>query len=823
MKRIDLGGRWNLSQRGKNEKIKATVPGCVHTDLLAAKKIEDPFYRDNELSLQWIGETAWVYSRTFTVSKSVIGHDRVALRCHGLDTLATVRINGRPVGVADNMFRTWEFDVRRVLKEGKNTIEVTLGSVIPYIARRQRERQLHAWKAPNEVKGGCWVRKMPCNFGWDWGPVLVTAGIWRDIELVAFDAVRLADVSIRQDHGKRGEVGLAIAASVEGDGELTARATVSLDGSVVATGEAPIDVGTGTVDVTVGDAQLWWPNGMGGQPLYDVAIEVVDASGHVVDEAARCIGLRTLALDRKTDKWGESFQFVANGVPFFAKGANWIPADAFPTRVSDEQYARLLGDSAAAHMNMVRVWGGGVYECDRFYDLCDELGLCVWQDFMFACSTYPAFDADFLASVRAEAEDNVRRIRHHPCLALWCGNNELEQGLVDDAGGEWKMNWADYGALFDELLPEVVARLDPERDYWPSSAHSPHGDRCDAQNPAWGDAHLWAVWHGQKPFEWYRTAPHRFVSEFGFQSFPEPRTVEAYTEPEDRNVTSYVMEQHQRSGTGNTRILQYLLDWFRLPTEFDATLWLTQILHGMAMKYAVEHWRRNMPQTMGAIYWQLNDCWPVASWASIDYHGRWKALHYLARRFYAPLLVSGVEDPEKGAVAIHVTSDLPTRCPATVRWSVTDAAGKPLAQGSKDVTVAARKDCRVETLKLAKLLKQVGERNLLVWVDLEVEGSVVSQNLVTFARPKHLELQAPEFEVAIEAAADGGFAVELTAKHPALWAWLELDGTDAAYSDNFVDVRPGRSVDILVYPAEPMTAKAFAKALKVRSLTDTYA
>ena len=293
-------------------------------------------------------------------------------------------------------------------------------------------------------------------------------------------------------------------------------------------------------------------------------------------------------------------------MPFFAKGANWIPADAFAARLGLADYESLLRSAADAHMNMLRVWGGGVYESEDFYNLCDELGLCVWQDFMFACSTYPAFDRAFLRSVRAEAEHQVRRLRHHACIALWCGNNELEQGLVGNelVAGAARMSWRDYGKLFDKLLPEVVRRNDPERAYWPGSPHTPCGDRSQYNNPACGDAHLWEVWHGRKPFESYRTNLHRFCSEFGFQSFPEPRTVRRFTVPADRNVTSYIMEQHQRSGIGNSTIFQYMLDWFRLPRDFDSALWLSQILHGVGMKYAVEHWRRSMPRTMGALYWQ---------------------------------------------------------------------------------------------------------------------------------------------------------------------------------------------------------------------------
>ncbi len=431
MQRVDLTGAWQLQQAGQEEVIPAQVPGCVHLDLLAAKKIDDPYVRDNEARVQWIGEVDWVYSRTFTVSAELLEHEQVLLRCLGLDTLATLTLNGVELGQTDNMFRTWEFDVKGRLREGENTLEVRFASTFPYIRQRQQEHDISGWSSAREVAGRAWVRKEPCNYGWDWGPVLVTCGIWRPIELLAFNTARLAGALIRQDHSTPGEVKLNMAVGVNDTGvqlpEIHVQTTVAYQGETVCQAR------DATV-LTVPDAKLWWPHGMGEQPLYDVTIELQDAQGQPLDCLTKRIGLRTLRLDRHADEWGESFQFVANGVPFFAKGANWIPADTFAPRVTPDDYARLLRDVVAANMNMLRVWGGGIYEDDVFYDRCDELGITIWQDFMFACSTYPTFDDAFLANVRAEAVDNVHRLAHHPCLALWCGNNELEQGLV---GEEW--------------------------------------------------------------------------------------------------------------------------------------------------------------------------------------------------------------------------------------------------------------------------------------------------------------------------------------------------------------------------------------------------
>lgn len=840
---VDLGGNWHAESADKKHRVSAAVPGCIHTDLMAAGKIDDPFYRDNELGVQWIGETDWIYRRTFEVPASLLQNNRVLLRCDGLDTLATIRLNGHVIGRTDNMFRTWEFDVKSRLRAGNNRIEIRFDSAVNRVGKCQAKRRIPGGGGPLEIKGRAWIRKEPCNFGWDWGPTLVTCGIWRPIQLIAYDQARLADVRITQDHTRRGQVGIEVVLSAETASAQRLKASVSIAfaGKVLAVADTALQRGKARLPLPIKNPKLWWPNGMGNQPLYEVAVQLRDARDGLLDTVRKKIGLRTLRLDRHADKWGQSFQFVINGVPFFAKGANWIPADTFATRLTRERYAALIRDAAAANMNMLRVWGGGIYESDLFYELCDELGICVWQEFMFACSTYPTFDASFMRTVAAEAEDNVRRIRHHACLALWCGNNELEQGMVGPRWGEWQMSWTDYAKLFDRLLPSIVKRLDPQRDYWPSSPHSPLGDRKDYNNPHFGDAHLWDVWHGKKPFEWYRTCKHRFNSEFGFQSFPEPRTVHGYTEPADRNVTSRVMEHHQRSGIGNTTIMTYLLEWFRLPSRFDMILWLSQVLHGMAMKYAVEHWRRSRPRGMGTLYWQFDDCWPVASWASVDYHGRWKALHYLARHFFAPLLVSGIEDSATGKVAVHVTSDRLKTCRAKLSWKLTTVAGRSLASGQEAVAIPPNKNQRVTTLELGAFLKKYGAPNLLLWLELGAGGAIISSNLVTFARPKHLELPEPEIGFSLrplterEAAgfqatrlAPGqpsdrrGFAVTLKAKKPALWAWLEIRGRDARYSDNFIHLAPGRPATIAVWPAGNLSLRALRGKIKVRSLVDTY-
>ncbi|HUM69959.1 MAG TPA: hypothetical protein PLK31_14065, partial [Chloroflexota bacterium] len=465
---------------------------------------------------------------------------------------------------------------------------------------------------------------------------------------------------------------------------------------------------------------------------------------------------------------------------------------------------------------MLRVRGGGIYEPDLFYDLCDELGICLWQDFMFACATYPTFDEAWMETVRHEIAEQVRRLRHHASLALWCGNNEMEQGLVGNAWTPYCMSWQDYGRLFDQLLPELIQQLDPQTDYWPSSPHTPVGNRSYWNDPKSGDAHIWDVWHGKQPFEFYRTCEHRFNSEFGFQSFTEPRMVAQYTLPADRNITSAIMEHHQRSGIGNQTIIHYLLDWFRFPTSFENTLWLSQIVQGMAMKYAVEHWRRTMPRGMGTLYWQLNDCWPVASWSSLDSHGRWKALHYLARKFYAPLLISGLEDAEKGTVEIHVTSDRLNTVAGEVSWQLMTVDGEQVATGDTAVTIPPNQNSLMETLNLQQALVAHGPRRLLLWLSLQIDGQTIATNLVHFARPKHLELPDPQLKMTVV----DNTHVTLTAHKPALFVWVETLAADGRFSDNFFHLRPGETMTIAAHMADgsPLSPEN----LRVQSLFNTY-
>jgi beta-mannosidase len=836
---------WNVKQVGTTNTYPASVPGDVYSDLLAADKIPDPFYRDNENDLQWIGESDWVYESTFTVSDDLLKKDRVLLRCEGLDTLATLSLNGKRIAKTDNMYRTWEFDLKRQLVAGENHLSITFASAEKFVARKQKQIDLRAGHV-HDSRGH--IRKQPSNFGWDWGIKAVTCGIWRDISLVAFSTARISDVRIVQNHQKKGQVGLTVETGVErtGRSKLTTRVTVQIGTETVSpsnsrrcripaaekpgqgfpasswVSECSFNTKRTTMDLQVNDPQLWWPNNMGEQPLYEVTVELLNKEGVVLDSCIKRIGLRTLEVDIHPDEWGESFQFVVNGVPFFAKGANWVPADAILSRLTPEHVRGLVQSAVEANFNMLRVWGGGIYEDEAFYNACDELGICVWQDFMFAGTAYPTPDQAFMKTVKPEIEDAVRQLRHHPCIALWCGNNEIESNKyyyqVEDLDG-----WKDYKPLFYKLIPDVLSELDPERLYWPSSPHKSSTDPDKTADPSNGNVHFWRVWHGKAPFEFYRERTPRFITEYGFQSFPEPKTVYGFTEKEDRNITSRVMEHHQRSGTGNTLIMQYMLDWFRLPVGFDNVLWASQILQGIAMKTASEFWRQSMPCSMGALYWQFNDNWPVASWSSIDYHGRWKATQYMAKHFFAPLMVSGREDVEQGTVEVHVTSDLMKAVAGKVEWTVTDTHGNKLLEEEKEFRAKAGTSRKVKTLRLKSLLKKHGPNNVLVWLKLTAPDQPASTNLILFSRPKHLELSSdPGIRTTVRKRKDGSFRVQLSSRKPALWTWLEVEGVDARLSDNFFHLRPGQPISVELFPQKEMSLSELKISLSVRSLCDTY-
>lgn len=802
----DLAGTWEVSPAGKDEWMPASVPGCVHTDLLSAGKIPDPFYRDNEASLQWIGQSDWCYRRRFQVPADLFQRDRVLLRCEGLDTLAEIKVNGQKLGSTTNMFRVWEFDVKPVLKPGDNLIEITFTSPYPLMAKRNAARPMYEWIGSHEPKGRAYVRKEPCSFGWDWGPVLASCGIGRGIGIHAFDEGRLNNFLVLQDHTQKKQVRLNVKVDAElvRPGKYGARVTVWQNGRKVGGSTVVCLEGKASASFQIKNPKLWWPAGMGQQPLYEVTVELLNPSGVVIGQMVKRIGLRTLKV--KLPEGELPLRFEVNGIPFFAKGANLIPTDIFPNRVTTEKLRRYVADAVAANMNSLRFWGGGYYEEDELFDACDEMGICVWMDFKFACSAYPAFDPEFLENVRHEARDNLLRLRHHACIAVWCGNNEISL-MTKEKWSNNSMGRTDYDRLFKDLIGNEVEEFAPQANYVSGS-------------PDCGDVHFWDVWHKNQPFEVYRTVDG-FMSEFGFQSFPHPKTIRSFTTEADRDsVLSPVMKWHQRAHEdGNEKIVTTINRYFKPPKDFESTIWLSQILQGYGIKMGAEHWRQTMPKSMGCIYWQYNDCWPVASWSSVDYFGRWKALHYLARRFYAPILVSGVEDVAKGTIEVFVTSDQLEATPGKLRWEVTDIEGRMLLNDACQIDLPARASQMVRKLDLNELINAHQAKNLLTWLRMEVDGKIVSENLVFFGLPKELSLVDPKLTFSVREIGKA-FQVTLQSERPALWVWLELDGLEARYSDNFVHLQPNHAMKLMVYPHQPVNADQLTKWLRVHSLYD---
>ncbi len=806
MKTVSLNGPWTLDcgQAGFSA-VPAQVPGSVYNDLLTAGLIPDPFYRDNENEALKLMDFDWTYSRRFSVDGALLACDRVYLRCEGLDTLASVTVNGRAAGRADNMHRTWEFDVKRLLRPGENHISVTFASPTRYIKRAYAKSRADG--SSDAMVGFPHLRKAHCMFGWDWGPRLPDAGIWRDIALAGVDTARIRDVQVLQHH-KNGAVTLEVVTNLTHitRGKTAVAVTVTAPNGTALTAEGE------HCAIPVPDPQLWWPAGLGGQPLYTVHVALTGDKGEL-DAWEKRVGLRTMTVTRRKDRWGESFSHCVNGVDVFAMGADYIPEDNLLPRVTPERTRRLLEDARAANMNCIRVWGGGHYPSDAFYDACDELGLLVWQDFMFACAVYDLTEA-FEANITAEFVDNIRRLRSHPSLALWCGNNEMEQFV---AVGEWVSSCkqkADYIKMYEYIIPKVLKAEDPQAFYWPASPSS--GGSFDApQDPDRGDVHYWDVWHGLKPFTDYRNYPFRYVSEFGFQSFPCMATIESFTAPEDRNVFSYVMEKHQRNASANGRIVSYLSQMYLYPSDLDGLVYASQLLQAQAMQYGVEHWRRNRGRCMGAVIWQLNDCWPVASWSSIDYYGRWKALHYYARRFFAPVLISCHEEgvlsqdtnvnaerlrPLKKSARLNVSNETPAPFAGTAKWSLRRPDGSVIEQGAFDVNVPA---LSAVWLPEQDFSSQDTYGCYYAYELADTAGGTVGQGTVLFCAPKHFRFADPGLEAHID-----GDEVVVSARAYARNVELRC-GPDTVLDDNYFDMNGGtRRVKILRGEPRDVTARS---------------
>ncbi len=801
---LNLAGKWTLTSGDGRHALPAQVPGDNISALLAARRIQDPYGADNERRLQWIGRTDWAYEREFAVTEAFLAERSAFLNCDGLDTLATIVINGRRVARSENMFVRLRVDVKRVLRLGANTIRIEFRS--PENAAAAEAGRLpypvpHT-RAPVQSEHRNLIRKVQCHAGWDWGPCLMVSGINGSIYLGATSLGRIEYVTTTQHH-RRNRVTVAV------DVELTSpaggRTTLDVQlGSERVQKPVTLKPGRNRVHASIRllNPKLWWPNGYGAQPLYPLVIQMAG------DEVRTRIGLRTLEVVQVEDQRGLSMTFRVNGVDIFAKGANWIPCDALPQRQTRAALDDLLTSARQANMNMLRVWGGGQYESDAFYDLCDEKGLLVWHDFMFACALYPAAPA-FLANVGQEARHQVKRLQHHACLALWCGNNENVGALnwFEASRKNRDRYLVDYDRLNEGVLGATVDACDPTRTFWPSSPCGGRGDYSDcwhADNR--GDMHYWSVWHEGKSFDAYYAVTPRFCSEFGYQSFPSLETIRQYAPRDQFNATAPIMEWHQRHSGGNSRIIEMFSRYFRMPEGFANFVYLSQVQQALAIKTAVEHWRHLRPTCMGTLYWQLNDNWPVCSWSSLEYGGKWKLLHHAARKFYAPVLVSAFQR-DAGTLELWVTNDQVTPVKGTVVAEVRTFDGTIRHRLRLPVRVPGGSAKLIRTVKVADLAPEPAN----VFLELAFKGAT---NTHFFTEYKRCALAKPKIRMDVL----DGHRVKLQTDKPAFFVMLTADGIPGEFDDNGITLLPGRPQTLRFRPKRAVTAAAFRKSLTLRHL-----
>ena len=809
----EIHSGWQMRQAGWEEFLPASVPGSVYHDLMQNGKMDDPFWRDNFPKALKRMDHDYEYKTEFAADKALLKSDAVLLRFEGIDTVADVFLNGEKLGRTENMHRTFEFEVKDLLKEEGNELRVLLHSPTRFIKEEYKHNVADG--SEEAMVGFANLRKTHCMFGWDWGPRLPDAGLWRPVKLLGIEKARVDSVYVTQKH-EDGKVTLHFDVDADVyDREALMGYTVLItdpDGKETLCKGSP-------EEIVIERPQLWWPNGFGAQPLYTVQVRLY-AGGKQVDAWKKRIGLRTLTMHIEKDAYGESFAHEVNGVQVFAMGADYIPEDSIFPRINEARTRELLRQCKEAHFNTIRVWGGGYYPDDWFYDACDEMGLMVWQDFLFACAVYNLTD-EFEDNIRAEFADNIKRLRHHASLALWCGNNEMEMFVERGLWVKTPIQKSDYVKMYEYILPKVLKELDPQTFYWPASPSS-GGGFDDPNGFDRGDVHYWDVWHGNVPFTDYRRYYFRYLSEFGFQSFPSVETVKTFALPEDCNPFSYVMEKHQRNNAANGKIMNYLYQTYLYPTSFDAFIYASQLLQADAIRYGVEHFRRNRGRCMGAIYWQLNDCWPVISWASIDYCGRWKALHYAAKRFFRPLTLSCAEeglltqDPNinferyeyeenalKKGMRLCVENETMLSHTVEVTWQLRRADASVIRQGRETVTVEPLSSKWLEYEDFADA-DTFGD---YIAYQMTENGAPAASGTALFCAPKHFRFADPQLALRVER----DEIVVTAAAYARSVQILNADDT-LKLSDNFFDMNAGET-RVCILSGQP-------SGLRVRSVYD---
>ena len=785
---------WKVRSCQTGQCFETKVPGTVYGTWLEHGAMEDPYWRDCEDDALAMMEGEYEYETTLPFCEELMSCRAIRLKFEGIDTLADIYFNGNHLGFADNMHRVWEYPVKSLAAEsgGVNTIRVRFHSPLSFIKEAYEKSPYDG--SPEAMQGFPLLRKSHCSFGWDWGPRLPDAGLFRAVSLVGVEQAEIRDVWIRQIH-REGTVSLSCDIAVESVCDTVCTCELKVTGPKGDTSVSQLQRKNDGFfgGIVIDNPELWWPNGYGSQPLYRVEA-VLKANGEIQDIQSRMVGLRTMKVNTGADEYGSRFAHEVNGVEIFAMGADYIPEDCIRGRVNRERTRTLLEHCRDCNFNVIRVWGGGYYPDDFFYDLCDELGLIVWQDFMFACAVYP-LTPEFEANVTAEIRDNVRRIRHHACLGLWCGNNEMEMFLADNQWVRKPLQKTEYLIMNERIIPELLRQYDPDTFYWPSSPSS-GGDFDSPNDPDRGDVHYWEVWHGGLPFTDYRNYYFRYLSEFGFQSFPAVKTIEQFTAPEDKNIFSYVMEKHQKNAGANGKILQYMSQMYLYPESLELLVYVSQLLQAEAIRYGVEHFRRNRGRCMGCVYWQLNDCWPVASWSSIDYYGRWKALHYFAKRFFAPVLLSCEEEGAlsssmnvneenrriRKTARFCVTNETRERITGVIRWSLRDASSRIHQQGQYCVEAEPLSVCSFPQMEFT----EADMRRWYLSYELWIGDRRVSHGSSLFVPPKHFEFEDPQLEVWQE-----GEMVCIRSSAFAKGVELGNKDGDLLLSDNYFDMDAG--------------------------------
>ncbi|MBY8984042.1 MAG: glycoside hydrolase family 2 protein [Candidatus Lokiarchaeota archaeon] len=869
VEKISLDGTWKIKNLEKSIEIEGQVPGTVFEALLENEIIADPFYGVNEHEMKWVYESNWVYEIEFNVDPSFLEHKNFLLRFHGLDTIAEVTLNGEVIGFPNNMFVRYDYEVKSNLRQTSNRLVVNFKSPTAKSREEIERNKVKLNTGYPAIPGVPYLRKAQHSFGWDWGPKLPDIGIWKTVEIIGYNDIKInsvfpysnleynkdplnisdpKDFSTIEVNSAKLLIEIEFGLNVENISDLDykIKAELKAPNDEVVIKEIPLNKEKETIGFDIENPFLWWTHDLGTPNLYQ--LEILILKGEVVEKITQQIGLRDIQLIRKRDRWGETFYFLLNGIPLFAKGANWIPIDSLiPRGKKLGLYSMNLNYAKSANMNMIRVWGGGIYEDESFYNSCDELGLLVWQDFPFACALYP-YNTEFIENVEQEAIQNIKRLRRHPSLALWCGNNEIESlwkgmlissGVIEDNRERLNFLTDFYLRIFEEMLPRLIKKFDPTRPYWPSSPSSGFISEKltggSSNNPNIGDSHYWAVWHGNMPFSAYRKFNTRFMSEFGFESFPSLKTIESFCPIDQYDFNSPIMENHQKNPAGNQKIMDYMDKRFSIPQEFEHQVILSQITQAEAIEYGVEYWRQNRTDyhCMGSLYWQLNDCWPVASWSSLDYYGRWKALHYFAKRFYQPLFASVKEDPNQ--IEIWVTNDLKKSCEIELDWKIMNSEGILLLKGVNSSTILPCSSLKLESVDVSNLnTDQSSLQNNIVFYKLNRKGKIhqlIHRGFRLFDSPKSFKLKDAEItssweDLPGERNTDNLFRLILNANEIALYVFITSDLVDFIASDNFFSMDPEETyiIDIeilkVVKGNTEYSKQDILDSFKIRSLYD---